>query len=410
MKAIIASFLIIAALTGAGHAAPKLTLNAQTSNPALVAGKQQTTYIKVGLTGFKRTAAEERSPVNIALVLDRSGSMSGEKLNAAMEAARMAVQRLDADDIFSFITYNSTIDVVVPATKVSDREDILRAIDQISSDGNTALFGGVAKGSGEVRKFLSNKRVNSIILLSDGIANVGPASPDELEDLGKSLIKEGISVTTLGLGLGYNEDLMMQLANASDGVHRFIQEPNQLIAFFEEEFGNVMKIVAQQIDLRIECAPGIRPVRVLGREADISDRSVRLRLNQIYSEQEKYVLLEVETPSRLVGTPLELAKVMISYENVATQTRDELSQNVAAHYVATDKEMEAAINNDVLIAAVTEIATETNRKAVTERDQGQVEEAKALLKYNVDYLGLQKKRFRETRPSTPSPVRITGAT
>lgn len=209
MKAIIASFLIIAALTGAGHAALKLTLNAQTSNPALVAGKQRTTYIKVGLTGFKRTAAEERSPVNIALVLDRSGSMSDEKLNAAKEAARMAVQRLDADDIFSFITYNSTIGVVVPATKVSDREDFLRAIDQISSDGNTAPFGGVAKGSGEVRKFLSKERVNSMILLSDGIAHVGPASPSELEDLGKSLIKEGISVTTLGLGLGYNEDLMM---------------------------------------------------------------------------------------------------------------------------------------------------------------------------------------------------------
>ena len=94
--------------------------------------------------------------------------------------------------------------------------------------------------------------------------------------------------------------------------------------------------MAQQIDLRIECASGIRPVRVISREADISDRSVRLRLNHIYSEQEKYVLLEIETPSRLVGTPLELAKVMISYENVATQTRDELSQNVAARYVATD--------------------------------------------------------------------------
>ena len=152
--------------------------------------------------------------------------------------------------------------------------------------------------------------------------------------------------------------------------------------------------MAQQIDLRIECASGIRPVRVISREADISDRSVRLRLNHIYSEQEKYVLLEVETPSRLVGTPLELAKVMISYENVATQTRDELSQNVAARYVATDKEMEAAINNDVLLAAVTEIAMETNRKAVTLRNQGQVEEAKAFLKYNVDYLGLQKKRFK----------------
>ena len=99
----------------------------------------------------------------------------------------------------------------MPATKVSDKKTIFRAIRQIRADGSTALFGGVSKGAKEIRKFLSHKRVNRMVLLSDGLANVGPQSPSELGDLGSSLIEDGISVTTIGLGLGYNEDLMTKL-------------------------------------------------------------------------------------------------------------------------------------------------------------------------------------------------------
>ncbi|MGY8690836.1 MAG: vWA domain-containing protein, partial [Verrucomicrobiales bacterium] len=387
----IPSFILLSFIAAAsfGHAAPKLDVRCQTSNPALVAGKKQTTYIKVGLTGFERASESDRSPVNIALVLDRSGSMSGEKLQSAKDAARMAVRMLRSHDIFSLITYDSTVEVVVPATKVSDPQSILRAIDTIQVGGNTALFGGVAKGSGEVRKFLSKERVNSVILLSDGMANVGPSTANELVELGRSLIKEGISVTTLG----YNEDLMIALANKSDGVHRFIQEPQQLVTFFKDEFGNVMNVVAQQIDVWIECAPTVRPIRVIGREADIAGQTVRLKLNQIYSKEEKYVLLEVETPAGEVGNQQALATISVNYDNLITAQKDLEQDIVTSRFVSTQEEMDLAVNDEVLLAAVTQIATETNRQAVTLRDEGKVQEAKALLDQNVDYLGTFNKRF-----------------
>src|SRR5690606_9640008 len=109
------------------------------------------------------------------------------------------------------------VEVLVPATKVSDRATIDRGIQRLRAGGMTALFAGVVKGATEVRKFLSRDRVNRVILLSDGAANVGPASAGELGRLGTTLRKEGIAVTTVGLGLGYNEDLMVQLAQGSGG-------------------------------------------------------------------------------------------------------------------------------------------------------------------------------------------------
>ncbi len=376
---------------------PKLDVTIQVANPVLLAGQKGTNYVKVGLTGFERTSENERSPVNIALVLDRSGSMSGDKIRYAKDAARMAVKMLQPDDIFSLITYESTVEVVVPATKVSDRATILKAIDSIAADGSTALFGGVSKGAAEVRKFLSNERVNSVILLSDGMANVGPQSASELGDLGKSLVKAGISVNTLGLGLDYNEDLMLRLAEKSDGIHRFIQEPQQLVAFFQEEFDNVMAVVAQQVDITIECAPEIRPVRVLGREAEIAGQKVHLKLNQIYSKEEKYVLLEVETPALAAESVQSVASVTVQYNNLASKAKDLQTKQVSCRYSAAAQDVELAVNEPVLLSCVTQIATDSNEKAMRLRDLGKVQEAKDELKKNVEFLYFNEARFKDNK-------------
>src|SRR6185436_579493 len=139
-------------------------------------GQKQTSYVRVGLTGIPINDTG-RTPVNVAIVLDKSGSMAGEKLRKAKEAAIVSIDRLGPNDIVSVIAYDQTVEVLVPATKVSDRLALHRAIERLSADGNTALFAGVSKGAAEVRKFLDPHRVNRIILLSDGQANIGPSSP-----------------------------------------------------------------------------------------------------------------------------------------------------------------------------------------------------------------------------------------
>ena len=366
--------------------ATQVGLNVALAHPLLQAGKKETTFLKVGLTGFERKNETERSPVNVAIVLDKSGSMSGDKIKRAKDAAKQAVNRLNHEDIISIVTYDTTISVLVPATKISNKNEIFQAIDRIEAGGKTALFAGVSKAADELRKFLDKERVNRIILLSDGLAHVGPSSPGELGELGKSLIKERISVSTIGLGLDYNEDLMVKLAQRSDGNHYFVDQAEELAGIFNEEFGDVLSVVAQEVTVKIKCKPGIRPIRMLGREADIAGQLVVTSLNQIYSQQEKYILLEIEVPATEKDQSREVATVVVAYDNMATRTRDRLKSSVSARFTDREEDVATHVNRDVMIGCVAQIAVDNNAKATVLRDEGQIDAARRLLIQNCDFL------------------------
>jgi Ca-activated chloride channel family protein len=373
-------------LTAVPAPAEGVKLDVSLGTPTMLADKKDTAYLKVGLTGFEMGGESKRTPVNVGIVLDRSGSMQGEKIRKAKEAAAMAVNRLNQDDILSIVAYDDTVSVLLPATKVADKTEVRAAIGKIEAGDSTALFAGVSKGANEVRKFLDENRVNRVILLSDGLANVGPSSPSELGDLGASLIKEGISVTTIGLGLGFNEDLMTQLAMKSDGNHAFVENAADLTKIFDQEFGDVLSVVAQEITIRIECMGGIRPVRVLGREADISGQMVIASLNQLYSNQEKYVILEVEVPAGSAGSSLDVAQVEVTYANMATKSTDHLSNRAQVRFTDSPTVVDSETNKEVMVPVVRQIANQTNQAAVVLRDRGQVEEARQMLLGNSSML------------------------
>lgn len=358
------------------------------SNPALEANSPHTVHLKVGLTGFE-IQQTDRAPVNLCIVLDRSGSMSGDKISKAREAALMVVDMLGPDDILSLVAYHSTVQTLVPATRLTDREEIRRTIRRIEPGGSTALFGGVSKGIREVRKFLSKQRVNRVILLSDGLANVGPSSPYELASLGRSAGREGIAITTIGLGLGYNEDLMTQLALSSDGNHAFAETSHDLASIFDSELGDVLSVVAQDVHIIIRCPQGIRPVRVLDREATIRGQEVTLYLNQLYSKQEKYVILEVEVPSERPGAKREVASVDIAYDNLTTNSREKVSRLAYATFTSSRKVVAEKANREVQIQAAKAVANEQSRRAVELRDKGDVKAARSLMTRNAGYLQQQ---------------------
>ena len=380
----IALSLIVAACTPTADASRE-GVNITLSQPVILAGAPQTVYLKVGL----RVDGERdyRAPVNVAIVIDRSGSMQGEKLLRAKEAAKLAVNRLHPDDIVSVIAYDDTVRILLPATKVADRTAVLAAIEELQPGGSTALFAGVSVGGAEVRKFLDRERVNRVVLLSDGLANVGPDSPAELGALGASLKKEGVAVSTIGLGLGYNEDLMARLAGRSDGNHAFVEHPRDLARIFDEEFGDAMSVTAQDVLVHIECAPGTRPIRVLGRDAEIAGRVVTVSLNQLYDAQEQYVLLELEAPVGSNGEAKRLAGVSWSYLRMgSTPVAERGTRWVEASYSGDDILVMASEDAGVMVAVVEQIATEQNRLAVDLRDQGRIEEAQLLLLKNTAYV------------------------
>lgn len=378
-------FWLILFWTQAAWAGP-VRLDAALSKPILAAGQKQTVFLKVGLTGVKPDKPGSRIPANIAIVLDRSGSMAGEKLDAARGAAIDAIRRLSRDDIVSVVTYDDTVEVLVPATRLTDPESVIAKVRQIGWGNTTALFAGVSKGSEELHKFMARDRVSRMVLLSDGLANVGPSSPSDLQELGTSLGREGIGVTTIGLGLDYNEDLMAKLAAASNGRHYFVREPAELARAFDKEFGDVMTIVAQEVRLEIKCADGVRPVRVLGRGGDVRGQSVRLDFNQLYSDFERSAAIELEVPAGEARQAREVASVSVDFSNMQTRAREKLSNSVGVRFTDSAAEADRSENRDVMILVVEQIGAEQNMMATELRDKGEIDKARQLLLSNSGYL------------------------
>ncbi|WP_027857766.1 vWA domain-containing protein [Marinobacterium jannaschii] len=379
--------VVISLLTLSGAvSASDLKLGVNLATPVMETGKQQSAFVKISLEGIEKGGVTKRLPANVAIVLDKSGSMNGKKIRQARQAAIMAISRLDPEDIVSVVSYDTYVEVVVPATRVSDRQAINRAIRNIRADGNTALFAGVSKGAAEVRKFLQRQNVNRVILLSDGLANVGPSAPHELGELGASLGREGISVTTLGLGLGYNEDLMTQLAGFSDGNHAFIENADDLARIFQYEFGDVLSVVAQGVEIEIRCLNGVKPLRILGRNGEIQGPRIRTRMNQLYSAQQKYILLEVTVPPQVQAAEMQLVDVAVNYQNPFAGTRESLQGLAVARFSQSEDQVKAAVDKETYQSAVEQVVNEMSREAVQKRDQGDISAAKKILEAGASYL------------------------
>ena len=396
--------LLCCATIAAADSALPVAIDAALANPVMLAGAKGPNYLRVAVTGNNLPDAARRAPLNIAIVIDRSGSMQGEKIVAAKRAAKAAIGRLRPDDTVSVIAYETSVTIVQPATRIlgdggrsgGARQQILDAIDSIEAGGSTALFAGVSMAAGEVRKELRSGRINRIVLLSDGLANVGPSSPGELAELGTSLGREGICVSTLGLGLDYNEDLMSRLASASDGNHMFIDSVEALDRAYAMEFGDAMTVVARNVHVDIHCDSAVRPVRVLGRDAVIDDGTVRLDLGDVSSGRTKYALIELEMPASGAGLSQHTADVNVSFAPTSPiSDASGLAQaglvklpgnNVSVRYSESKDEVERSTNKPVTVAAVQQIAAERNELAMRLRDAGKIDEARQAFQSNSKYL------------------------
>jgi Ca-activated chloride channel family protein len=379
--------LLLTPLQAAQAAA--VTLKAGFAQSVLPEGEGGRVYLRVSLEGLEPEGEGKRVPANIVLVIDKSGSMQGERIEQAKDAALMAVERLGEKDVLGVIAYSDEARVLSPARRLRNASEVRSDIRRLRADGRTALYAGVSQGIRELKEFVDPYAVNRIILLSDGLANVGPSSPKELEALGREAARENITVTTIGLGLGYNEDLMTRLALASDGNHSFVEEPDDLVDIFNEEFGDVLSAIGSDVDVIIECPDGFRPMRALGREAKIEGQKVRLDMKKIYGKQEKYVVLELEVAKdRARGEP-QAAKVEVNYTDMATKEKRNLAGKAEVRFSRDASEAKSSINGEVMASVARQVATENNEKAVSLRDSGKVDEAKKVLKENAEYLNRQ---------------------
>lgn len=363
--------------------AAEVKIDAELGHAVLPTSKPGTVYLRLSLKALAAKKRERRTSINAALVIDRSGSMGGDRISAAKEGARVALERLSSDDTIAIVAYNHEVDVLSPAAPLRGSSDRLeRAINKLTANGRTALYDGVKEGGRQLEEFISDDNVNRVVLLSDGLANVGPSSAADLARLGRKLAAKGISVSTIGLGLDYNEDLMQRLAAASDGNHVFVERPSDLAEIFDQEFGDALSVSARDITIIIECKAGFKPIRILGRDGDINGERITLRLNQLQADNERYVVVELQAPEGSSEGSSDIADVRLDYIDLDKGGPARVTTQPRVRFSASEKEVEDGINKEVMSQVAAQIATERSEQAVELRDKGDIAGARKLLQEN----------------------------
>ena len=364
----------------------QIQVRSELSSPIILEGTPETNYLKVSLSG-QNVDSKKRVPINLAIVIDKSGSMSGQRIEKAREAAILAVNMLNENDTLSIVAYDSKARVIVPATKVDNKLRIIGLINEnIYAEGGTALFAGLSKGIKQVENQLTKDKVNRIILLSDGQANIGPSSVDELSQLAIIAAKKNIAITTLGIGSDYNELLMSSIASYSDGNHVFVNNSADLENVFVHEFTDLMSAIAQDVVITIQLKNGVKPVRLLGRDGVIKGNEITVKMNQLFSNQEKYVLLEVIPDKGKVGQEKTLAQVELKYDNLLENKTENETQEDLNSYTKDKKMVDDAIHHDVVVETELQKVALENEKALELYNQGKRDEAQQLLRENGEAL------------------------
>ena len=380
---VMAFALAAAAAAMTGTASAGVSCRVEPDYAVRLADKAGEAYVKVTLAADK-VAAANRPSVNLAIVLDRSGSMGGDKIVKAREAACEAIRRLDSKDIVSVVAYDHSCEVIVPAQYATEKEALVARINSIQPGGSTALFAGVAAGAAEIKKFKGKCEISRVLLLSDGQANVGPSSAEELGRYGALLMKDGIAVSTVGLGVDYNEDLMTRLSQKSDGNSYFVEKSDDLPRVFASELGDVLSVAATKVALKVGFGVGFTPVALIGRDGRILDGVVTIDLNQLYGGQEKYVIVKCDAAPGAVGSAREIANAEVTY----VDPKDEKSKTVTGVGTVTYSADAAAVSASVNKSVVRERALNENamrtEEALRLADRGDFSAAEALIRSNYD--------------------------
>src|SRR5256714_12311473 len=293
-KLLLVSLAAVLAQAASASPAPDVTLRVMPERDYVYRLGPRELIVQVEIEA-RKSDETRRAPMNLCVVLDRSGSMEGAKIEKARQAAAMAVDKLGDDDIFSLVTYDSETDLLIPPERVGGtdhREDLKARIHRIQPGGSTALHAGVVLGAKQVRRFFEKERVNRIILLSDCRANVGPSSTSDLARLGRELRGEGISVSTIGLGDDYNEDLMTALAESSNANYYYVKDAEKLPSIFAQELGAARSLLARSVVVRIAAPAGVHLKEIIGRpEFESHDRTAEIKMPELFGAEKRKFLV-----------------------------------------------------------------------------------------------------------------------
>jgi len=276
---------------------PAFTLNGRLNCP-VISEKGGTAYLQLTVTAPSIVAETKRKPMNLSVVIDRSGSMSDQqKMEFAKKAFASLIDQLHPDDLLSLVIYDDVVDVIRRAKKVgTDKYSIKRMLDEVFPRGSTNLGGGLVEGLKQAERFADKEYINRVVLLSDGLANVGVTEPAELNRIARKYRNHSISVTTMGVGLDYNENLMMGLSESGGGNYYFIEHPNSLASIIRQEFDMVSSVLAQNAAIYIDLGDNVHVNDVVGCEFRNESEKYIIPIGDLYAGETREFTVELSIP------------------------------------------------------------------------------------------------------------------
>lgn len=316
----------------------------------------------------------DRRPMNVSIVLDRSGSMADAgKIEYARKALYALIDQMTSEDILSIVIYDDVIEVLSPARMVCNKAALKRLVERIGPRGSTNLGGGMIEGFRQVERNLDKEFVNRVILLSDGLANQGITDPRELTRIARRYRSRSVSLTTMGVGLEYNENLMAGLSESGGGNYYFIESPYSLVAMVQKELNALSCVIAQNASIELTLGRGVRMVDVIGCEHRMeSDRYV-ITVGDLYADDRREFTVELDIPE---GTgSMAVATGVLHYDRGERHVRHPATFTAIVHYTHDVSVIEKNRDWDAQAKADVAVSTRQVDRAMQALDEGRREEA-----------------------------------
>jgi Ca-activated chloride channel family protein len=354
-----------------------VVLEGELGNEFVLGGTESDVLSRIRVQTLPLTNAP-RPPINLALVVDTSGSMQGDPISDARAASLALLDMLRPEDRLAVIAFHSETEILLPSTRLggADTSELRERIGGMRAQGTTDLAGGLQKGLEELVRNFEPEGINRLVLLSDGVPN--DASP--VLPLAQAAGERGIRISALGLGLDYDETLLAQVAQTSGGHFDSIENSTDVAGVFREEVLRFERVIARNLSLELRPGPGVSITGVVGQPANVGAGVVRIPLGDISEGEHRDIIVRAHAAARRAGANVELFDAVLTFED-AVQNAGGLERRVflGARALETEEQVEAGRNEDVERAAAQMVAAMTTITAIQQAREGQVEEARRVL-------------------------------
>ena len=298
------------------HESASLEVEGRLANTRIAKGARGQTYLMLEVRSAPGRVAQSAAPSHLAIVIDRSGSMKGDRIVNARLGAKAAVDRLGEGDLISVVAFDTAPTIVVSSTRIdaSSRAGVKAAIDKINLGGDTCISCGIEAGMRELAA--SNDKVDRMIVLSDGDATDGIRDVGGFQTLAQRARGMGAAVSTIGLGLGYNQRILGAVAQEAGGGHYFLESAASLDRVLGSEAEALRSTIATGAEAILDPGEGVTITRVFDRSFERRGRSIVVPLGGFARDEVKTVLVELDVPTGTEG-PLPIASVDLGYRDLA---------------------------------------------------------------------------------------------